>query len=185
MTTKNMSYDHAAYVARAAHVFPALAAGASGATSKFVAFTALQVFAITVSQVTVAASTSTATLYNGTSTVTAVSADTYSVIHVMNNAAAGASPSLSTATHGPFVASLYNGTATGTQTGLAGFTNSVPLNGTGTTGQVQAGQGTYPYTGGFAVNQGDQLYVQRGTDASSVLAISLEYGVQPFANVTA
>jgi hypothetical protein len=185
MSVKSMGYDHPSYLARVAHVFPALAAGASGATSKFVAFTALQVFAITVSQVTAAAGTSTATLYNGTSTVTAINADTYSVIRVMNNAAVGATPSLTTSTYGPFVASLYNGTATGTQTNVAGFTNSVALNGTATTGQAQLGAGVYPYMGGFTVNQGDQLFVQRGTDASSVLAIALEYNVLPLANVTA
>jgi hypothetical protein len=185
MATKNMAYDHPAYLARAAHVFPALAAGASGATSKFAAFANLMVYGLVATQVAVAASTSTATLYNGTATVTAISADTVSVIHVMNGAAAGATPSLTTATHGPFVVSLYNGTATGTQTGLAGFTNLIALNGTGTTGQVQAGAGTSPYTGGFAVNQGDQLYVQRGTDASSVLALALDYAVAPLASVTA
>ena len=158
---------------------------ASGATSKFVAFAAMTVFALCASQVTAGSSTSTATLYNGTATVTAINVDTVSLIHVMNNAAAGATPSLTTATHGPFAVSLYNGTATGTQTNVAGFTNIIPLNGTATTGAAQTGAGLAPYTGGFSVNQGDQLYIQRGTDASSVLALSLEYGITPLANVTA
>lgn len=192
MATRNLSYDHPAYLARQSHVFPALAAGASGATSKFVAFTSLSVFAVAATQVTAAASTSTATLWNGTATVTGIYADSFSVIRIMNNAAAGATPSLTTATYGPFAVSLYNGTSTGTQTNnTAGFTNYYQLYGpnvnasgtaTNTTGQIQAGAPAG--NGGMQVNQGDQVYIQRGTDASSILGLALEYSITPLSNIS-
>jgi hypothetical protein len=180
MATKNMGYDHPAYIARYSHVFPALAAGASGNTSKFVAFTALQIFAAVFSLTT--AGTSTSTLWNGTATVTNINGDSFSVIRITNIAAQGASPVLSTATYGPFAASLYNGTATGTQTNAAGAYGSVALSGTATTGQAQVGAPAS--TGGFSVNQGDQIYIVRGTDATAVTGFALEYAPTPLANVT-
>ena len=183
MATKNMAYDHPAYLARLSHAFPALAAGANGATSKFVAFANMMVYGVVASLVT--AGTSTSTLYNGTATVTNINGDSFSLVRVMNNAAPGVAPSLSTATYGPFALSLYNGTATGTQTNAAGVTVVVPVNGTATTGQAQAGAGASPFTGGVAVNQGDQLYILRGTDATAVSGFSLDYAVTPLASVTA
>jgi len=175
-----MAYDHMAYVARQSHVFPALAAGASGNTSKFIAFTQLQIFSAVFASVT--AGTSTATLWNGTATTTAIAVDSFSVIRITNTAAAGATPVLSTSTYGPFAASQYNGTATGTQTNAAGVTGSVALFGTATTGVAQSGNPVA--TGGFTVNQGDQVYIVRGTDATAVTGFALEYGVTPLANVT-
>ncbi len=180
MATKNMSYDHPAYISRLAHAFPALAAGASGNTSKFVAFTQLQILAAVFSITT--AGTSTSTLYNGTATVTNINGDSFSVLRVTNNAAQGVAPSLSTATYGPFAASQYNGTLTGTQTNAAGVYGSVALFGTATTGQAQAGAPTS--TGGFTAKQGDQIYIVRGTDATAVTAFALEYQVTPLADVT-
>lgn len=182
MTTKSMSYDHPAYIARSAHVFPALAAGASGATSKFVAFANLTIFSIVASAV--ATGSSTTSLWNGTAVQQSVGNDAVSLIRIMNNAAAGAAPSLSTATYGPFSVNNYNGTATGTTTNSSapGYVNQIPLYGTGTTGSLQTGSNAG--VGGITVNQGDQIYIQRGTDATAVTGLAIEYGITPLANVT-
>jgi hypothetical protein len=186
MTTKSMGYDHPAYQARLTHAFPALAAGASGATSKFVAFTALTVFALTASAV--ATGSSTYNLWNGSTTQTGVGCDTVQLIRIMNNAALGAAPSLSTATYGPFCVNNTALGATGITTGTVtnssapGYTNYIQLYGTGTTGQLQVGSNTA--NGGIQVNQGDQLYILRGTDATAITGVSLEYSITPLANVS-
>ena len=174
MATKSMSYDHAAYVARLSHGFGQNAAGASTAFGKFVAFAALTVFAVNATLAT--AGTSTYTAWNGTSTVTAINGDSFSLIRVTNTATAGAAPAMSTSTYGPYALSLYNGTATGTQTTVAGVSNYVPVVGTGAASAVG--------NGGFTVNQGDTLHIVRGTDATAVSAFSMEYSVTPLANVT-
>ena len=80
MTTKNMAYDHPAYVARLAHAFGQNAAGASTAFSKFVAFTGLTIFSIVAAQITAGSSTYTA--WNGTSTITNINGDSFSAIVV-------------------------------------------------------------------------------------------------------
>jgi hypothetical protein len=179
--TKGAGYDHPMYLARMGHAFTALAAGANGVTSKFVAFANLQVFGIQAAVVAVGSSTYTA--YNGTATVTGIAADQISLIRIMNNAAPGAAPSMSTATYGPFAVAPYNGTLTGTQTSAIGITPYYSLYGTGTTGQLQAGAPAG--SGGISVNSGDQLYILRGTDASAVTGVSLDYGITPLANVGA
>jgi hypothetical protein len=177
--TKNMGYDHPAYLARLGHAFPALAAGASGVTSKFVAFANLQIYGIQAAVVAVGSSTYTA--WNGTATTTGILSDQVQLIRIMNNAAPGVAPSMSTATYGPFTIGPYNGTSTGTQTNAVGVTSYISLYGTGTTGQLQAG--TNSGTGGISVNAGDQLYILRGTDASAVTGLALDYGVTPLASV--
>ncbi len=175
MSTKNMAYDHAAYIARLTHGLGQNTAGASTNFSKFVAFTGLTVFSITASQIT--AGTSTYTAWNGTATTIAINGDSFSAIVVRNSAAAGATPSLTTSTYGPYALSLYNGTATGTQTNVAGATVNVAL-GTAT------GAAAPTVTGGFTVNQGDTVHIVRGTDATAVAAYAIEYGVTPLSNVT-
>lgn len=176
MTTKNMAYDHPAYISRFHHAFGQNTAGASTNFSKFVAFTALQVLSVTGTLIT--AGTSTTTLFNGTATTTAINGDSFSVIQISNSAAIGATPVLTTNTRGPYALSLYNGTATGTQTTVAGaFVNVALSTTTGTAAPVG--------TGGFSVNQGDQLYIVRGTDATAVASYTLELGIVPLANVTA
>lgn len=185
MATRNMSYDHPAYVARLTHSLGAVAAGASAVTGKFIAFTAMNIFAVVATAVATGTSTY-ASQWNGTATIaTSVGGQTYSVIRITNNAALGATPSLSTATYGPFALSLFDGTTTNTQTNSAkpGFTNVVPLYGTATTGTAQAGSAAAQ--GGFNINQGDQLYVVQGTDATAVGAYALEYGITPLSSVTA
>ena len=174
MTTKNMAYDHAAYTARLAHAFGQNTAGASTAFSKFVAFTSLTIFSIAAALIT--AGTSTYTAWNGTATTTSITGDSFSAIVVRNSAAIGATPALTTSTYGPYALSLYNGTATATQTTVAGAYVTVGL---GTATGAAA-----PVTGGFTMNQGDTLHILRGTDATAIAAYAIEYGVTPFSNVT-
>ncbi len=181
MATRNMAYDSPAYLARLSHAFGQNAAGASTNFGKFIAFTSLTVFSVVADLIT--AGTSTTTLWNGTATTTAINGDSFSVIRVTNTAAAGATPVLATATYGPFSQSLYNGTATGTQTTVAGVANYIALSGTASSGSAQSGTNTA--TGGFTVNQGDALYIVRGTDATAVSGYAIEYGLTPLANVTA
>ncbi len=179
MTQKSMSYDHAAYISRDAHMFGQNSAAASTPFSKFVAFTALTIFAIQATLIT--AGTSTATAYNGTATITEINGDTFSVVHVFANGASGTG-AVSTATHGPFAIASYNGTATGTQTATSGNTVRVQLYGTATTGTAQAGAAAGD--GGISVNQGDTIHILRGTDSSSVSAYAMEYALQANALVT-
>jgi hypothetical protein len=183
MSQANMSYDHPQYLVRQSVGFAALTPGSAATSSKFIAFANLQIKSVTAT-LTTSGGTSTTTAWNGTATVTAVGAQTYSVIRIGNIAAAGSTPSLSTATYGPFALSLYNGTSTGTQTNstATGLTNNVALYGTATTGTAQAG--TNNGAGGFSVNQGDQLYIVQGTEATATGAYALEYSVTPLASVT-
>lgn len=194
-TSKSMGYDHPVYLARLVHQFPNLTAGSAATSSKFVAFTNMLVYSISAVLAT-SGGTSTYTNWNGTSTVTAIGAQTFSLVRIFNTATAGATPVLGTATYGPFVQSLYNGTATGTQTNstASGLYNNVELfnsnlstySGTiigGTnTGQIQVGANLG--TGGVPIQQGDQLYIVQGTEATAVGAYSLEYGILPLAPVT-
>jgi len=171
MTTKNQAYDHPAYQGRLSHAFGQNAAGASTNFSKFVAFTNMFVFSIAAAAIT--AGTSTQTQWNGTGTVVNVNGDQFSLIHVINGAA------VSTTTHGPFSLS----TGTGTITTTAGMFTNIPLSGTATTGNAQAGTNTA--LGGISVAAGDTIHILRGTDATAVSAFAIEYGLQPLSNVTA
>ena len=189
MATKSMGYDHPAYQARYSVSFPVTTAGAAATTAKFIAFTALNIYALVATPIAMGSSTY-ASLWNGTATVsTAVGAQTVSLIHIFNTASAGATPAFGTGTFGPFVLSLYDGTSTNTQTSSAkpGFTNYIPVAGAGVgtagTGQVQAGS-VPAGGGGIAVAQGDQLYCVLGSDATATACIALEYGITPLANVT-
>lgn len=171
MTQKNMAYDHPAYTARLTHAFGQNAAGASTNFGKFVAFAAMQLFAVQGALIT--AGTSTYTQANGTATVTSVAGDSFNVIHVFNNPQGTAA---STATHGPFSLG-FNGTAT------AGQTNRVQLSGNGTSsGNVQAGLSAAD--GGISLQQGDTVHILRGTDATAVSAFALELAIQPLASVS-
>jgi len=181
---KSMAYDHPAYTVPQVASLGAVTAGAAAATGKFVAFASLRIKSIVAAAIATGTSTY-ASLWNGTATIaTAVGAQTFSLIHVHNTAAAGATPGLNTATWGPFALSLFDGTSTNTQTNSSkpGFANYVPVSGVTGTGTIQAGAAVD--NTGFQVNQGDSLYVVQGTDATAVGAYSLEYSIQPLANVT-
>lgn len=185
MTSHNMFYEHPQYTVHQALQFAAPTAGSAVTTSKFIAFANMTVYSITANMVT-SGGTSTYTLWNGTSTVTAIGAQTFAVVRIFNTAAAGTAPAVGTATYGPYVCSLYNGTATGTQTNSTAtyLTNNVQLWGTATTGTGAQQAGTNSGNGGFQVNQGDILYVVQGTEATATLAYSLEFSVTPLASVS-
>jgi hypothetical protein len=174
-----MAYDHPAYISRLSHNFGANAAGASTAFSKFVAFTAMTVFAITAADAVTGSSTY--TFWNGTATVTGIAADAFTVRHVINGTA------VSTRTFGTFAVAPYNGTATGTQTATAGVVCRYELsNGTSTatTGVIQAGAPGNS-NGGFNIAAGDTIDILRGTDATAVTVFNMEYAILPLANVSA
>ena len=155
MTTKNMSYDHPAYVARAQHQTAQQVAGASKAFDKFVAFTAMHVFSINATTVT--AGTSTYTAWNGTATVTTTgTGDQVSGIRVSGT---------TTTTYGPYA--LDN---------AVGSFRRIQMS--------QSGVGSSTADGGVALLQGDTFNMVRGTDATAVQILAMEYGIDPNANVS-
>jgi len=176
-TLKNMAYDNPAYVARGAFT-TVMTAGSGGVSGKFVAHANLLLFGLNAYTTTAGTSTYTATQYynySGSSTAASVhvAASQLSLIRITNTAAAGVAPSLSTSTIGPFyVDTLF---ANGTATGQIGATAQVALN----TSTGSAG------LNGLSINQGDQIYVVNGTDASSVNLITIDYAILPLANVVA
>ena len=82
-------------------------------------------------------------------------------------------PALATATIGPFFADQYyaNGTATG---GVGAYAQFALNTNTGSSG-----------LNGYNINQGDQIYVVNGTDATHVSLIGIDYQIQPLSNVVA
>jgi len=174
---KNMAYDNPAYVARG--VFTSvMTAGSGGVSGKFVAHANMLLFGLNAFTTTAGTSTYTATQYYnyaGSSTYASVhvNASQLSLIRITNTASAGVAPSLSTSTIGTFyVDTLF---ANGTATGQVGAIAQVALN----TSTGSAG------LNGLSINQGDQIYVVNGTDASSVNLITIDYSVLPLANVVA
>jgi len=176
-TLKNMAYDNAAYVARG-NFATVMTAGSGGVSAKFVAHANLLLFGLNAFTTTAGTSTYTATQYynysgSSTSATVHVNASQLSLIRITNTASAGVAPSLSTSTIGPFyVDTLF---ANGTATGQIGAVAQVALN----TSTGSAG------LNGLAINQGDQIYIVNGTDASSVNLITIDYSVLPLANVVA
>lgn len=172
-----MAYDNPAYIARGAFA-TITAAGSGGVSAKFVAHANLLLFSLNAFTTVASTSTYTATQYynysgSSTSATVHVAASQLSLIRITNTAAAGVAPALSTSTIGPFyVDTLF---ANGTATGQIGAVAQVALNtSTGTAG-----------LNGLAINQGDQIYIVNGTDASSVNLITIDWQVQPLANVVA
>ncbi len=155
MTQKQMSYDHAAYVARHQGQFDAQVAGASKSYAKFAAFTAMHVFSIHTTTVT--AGTSTYTAWNGTATVTTTgTGDTITAFRASGT---------TTTTYGPYA----NDAAAG---GFRRYQIS------------QSGVGSNTADGGIALAAGDLFWVARGTDATAVVVPGFEYGIDPNANVS-
>lgn len=174
---KNMSYDHPDYQTRG--VFNSImTAGSGGVSGKFVAHAALLLFGLNVYTTIAGTSTYTNTQYYnnaGTNTSQTVHANTtqLSLIRITNTAAFGVAPALSTTTIGPFTVDVPY--ANGTGTGGVGAVAQFALNtSTGTAG-----------LNGVAINQGDQIFVVNGTDATHVGLISIDWQAAPLANVVA
>lgn len=174
---KNMIYDNPAYISRGTFN-SIMTAGSGGVSGKFVAHAALIVFGLNAYTTIAGTSTYTNTQYYnnaGTNTSQTVHANTsqLSLIRITNTAAFGLAPALSTSTIGPFSVDVPY--ANGTGTGGIGVAAQFALNtSTGTAG-----------LNGVAVNQGDQLFVVNGTDATHVALVSIDYQVAPLANLIA
>lgn len=151
------------YVTRQDANLGSLAAGSGGQTSKFVAFAAMQLFALTTYLQTLGTSTYT---QGGTGTA---SGQQVSVIVIQNTNTTGTAVSLSTATYGPFLAG-----GVGLATAAVGGMNQYPLNTTTGSGGL----------GGIPVPQGSLVYCVSGTDATAVTACTVDYQVQPGAGLT-
>ena len=190
-TIKNAAYDNAAYLARGTFS-TVMTAGSGGVSAKFVAHANLVLFGLNAYTTTAGTSTYTNTQYyqaliNGGTTVTSVAAHSgtaSAVIHVAatqlsliriynTNTATGVAPALATATIGPFSIDQYytNGTGTG---GVGVYAQFALNTNTGSAG-----------FNGLAVNQGDQVYVVNGTDASAVNLINIDYQVLPLSDLVA
>lgn len=179
MSLKSMAYDNAAYIARGTFN-SIMVAGSAGVSAKFTAFAAMLLFSLTTNTTVAGTSTYTGGLVGGppgvnATTGVAVAATQLNLIRITNTAASGATISLSTTTVGPFtVGGVFLG-AGGTATNQAFASNSFALNtSTGTAG-----------LGGLAINQGDQIFIVNGTDATGVELVSIDYQVLPGASVTA
>ena len=154
--TRNLSYDHPAYLTHQATCFANKAAGANTAYDKFVAFANLQIYSV--GMTCIAAGTSTYTAWNGTATVTTTgTGDSFSLIRVSGTASS---------TYGPYV-------------------SDAPVGGFRQVQLTQTGVGSNTATGGIPVLQGDYFWVLRGTDATSVQYPVVEWAVTPLANVSA
>lgn len=178
MSFKSMAYDNPAYIARGTFN-SIMTAGSAGVSAKFTAFANLLLFSLTTYTTVAGTSTYTTGLLGGPAGVgtagPAVAATQLSLIRITNTATAGATIALSTSTIGPFtVAGVFLG-AGGTATNQIGASNVFALN---------TSSGTAGF-GGVAINQGDQIYVVNGTDATAVELVSIDYQVQPLAAVTA
>ena len=156
MSQKSMMYDHPAYIVRAVEGFGANTAGASSASAKFHAFTAMHVFAVHATTVT--AGTSTYTAWNGTATVTTTG--TGDAVHALKISGT------TTSTYGPYA--LDN---------IVGAFRRIQISGTGV--------GSSTADGGVALTAGDTFHLVRGTDATAVQVTSIEYAIDPNASVSA
>lgn len=155
MTQKQMRYDHPAYLVRMQHQPAQAAAGANRTYDKFVAFAAMHVFALHATTVT--AGTSTYTAWNGTATVTTTgTGDTLAGIRVSGT---------TTTTYGPYA--LDN---------AAGGFRRVQIS--------QSGAGSATADGGVALAAGDTFHMVRGTDATAVQIVCMEYALDPNANIS-
>lgn len=163
---KSMGYDHPSYTTRQLLGQSIMAAGSAGVSAKFVAHAALILFGL--NAYTTVAGTSTYTFTAGGTGTVAVAATQLSVIRITNTASAGATIALSTSTYGPFtVGGSFVGS--GTQTNQIGAYSQFQLNtNTGTAG-----------LGGVPINQGDQIYVVNGTDATAVELVAIDYQIAP------
>lgn len=179
MSLKSMAYDHPAYTGRGQFT-GIMTAGSAGASTKFVAYANMLLFGLTTFTTILGTSTYTGGLLGGPSGVNpttgvAVASTQLSLIRITNTAAAGATIALSTSTIGPFtVGGVFLG-AGGTATNQVGASNQFALNTTAGTAGL----------GGVQINQGDQVFIVNGTDATAVELVTIDYQVLPGASVTA
>ncbi len=200
--TRNVNYDNASAVARLGHWLGAPAAGSGGVSpNKFQAWAACVLYGVRFRTTTPGTSTYTV---SGTATSPATQ---FSVIYITDTNTTGTAVSLSTSTIVPFtvggtstagtnayvggkgggLAGGYNGpyavnTLGGTNTSLTwGTLTYVAAPGTATGSQIQVGVygGQNIGLGGLPVNEGDQVYVVSGTDATAVVDAWLEYSLAP------
>lgn len=179
MSLKSMAYDNAAYIARGTFN-SIMTAGSAGVSAKFTAFANMLLFSLNTYTTIAGTSTYTGGLVGGPPGVVAasgvaVAATQLNLIRITNTASSGATVALSTTTVGPFtVGGSFLG-AGGTATNQIGGVNQFALNTTtGTAG-----------LNGLAINQGDQIYIVNGTDATAVELVSIDYQVLPGASVVA
>ena len=135
MVAKNMAYDHPAYLA----VIPQTAGtitGAAGLSTKFAAFTAMQVKSITLAAL-----------------VLSTGADIVSIVKVSGTL--GTNTTTTTQVYGTHGSAAY----------LSNLTPAAP-----------ASQMT--------LQQGDTWWVQKGADATSTFAATVELAITPLSNVT-
>lgn len=163
-------YDHPSYTARAGTYNSIMTAGSGGVSAKFVAFANLLLFGLNTYMTVAGTSTYTNTV-TGVGTAT-INGQQLSLIRITNTASFGATIALSTSTIGPFIAG-GNFASGGTGTGQIGGYNQFAL------------ATTAPGLGGVPINQGDQIFVVSGTDATAVNLVSIDYQIQPLAAVVA
>lgn len=198
-TTRNVAYDNPAALTRQAFWLGAAAAGSGGVSpSKFQSWAASILLGVRFRTTTPGTSTYTV---GGTATTLA---QQFSVIYITNTNTTGTAVTLGTSTVGPFVvggtgvypnvggqggglAGGYVGpyavnTLGGTNTSLVwGTLTYIAAPGTATGAQIQVG---YPGggnigLGGLPINEGDQVYLVAGTDATAVVDAWLEYAPAP------
>jgi hypothetical protein len=174
-----MAYDNPAYIARGQFT-SIMTAGSGGVSGKFVAFANMLLFGLQTFTTVAGTSTFTGGLVGGPSGVNAttgvaVAATQLNLIRITNTASAGATVALSTTTVGPFtVGGSFLG-AGGTATNQIGGANQFALNTTAGTAGLN----------GLAINQGDQIFVVNGTDATAVELVTIDYQILPGAAVVA
>lgn len=180
MSQKSMGYDHPSYTTRVGSFQSIMTAGSGGVSGKFVAFANMLLFGLTTFSTIAGTSTFTGGLTGGPpgvnpTTGVAVAATQVNLIRITNTASSGATIALSTTTIGPFtVGGVFLG-AGGTATNQVGANNQFALNTTAGTAGL----------GGVQINQGDQIFVVNGTDATAVELVTIDYQILPLASVTA
>ncbi len=162
-------YDHPAYSVRATFN-SVMTAGSAGVSAKFTAHASLILFGLNTQLITAGTSTYTNTV-TGVGTAT-INGQQLSLIRITNTATFGATIGLSTTTIGPFLAG-GNFASGGTGTAQVGGYNQFALN------------TTAPGLGGVLINQGDQIFIVSGTDATAVNLVSIDYQLAPLAAVVA
>jgi len=158
MATKSMSYDHAAYMA--VYSQPCLSIAGTGITGsgtntqKYGAFTSLLVKSIT-----------------AYATVLSTSADNALLFRITNNGTTAVNTVTATYTFGAAL-------------GSAAYFGNVTLNTASAVSTSAATSNLLTIGGSPTLLQGDQWYIQKGTDATTTVAYVAELAIVPLANVS-